>query len=326
MNEPIITVVLEGYNQSRALGDADDTLAALAMQDYPLDRVEVVMVGSGEQTAAWDAECAARYPFRRVTTVPCNGAHYYELKNAGASAAVGDIVAFTDSDVIPRRSWLRGIADNIGAGADVSLGPTLFGRAGAYDPDSLLMRMTSAVTWGWVYGKPRPDGLPAARGFMDHNVAMRAEVARDFRYRTEFGRIVASPLLFRSLKNAGKEIRISPDQQAVHAFWWRYWTIGLMFRYGHEVYRLRRLDGDYPDRWLVKTGILEPVLTLFWHVSLDVPKWFRLNRTLGRPAAMSVLALPAFLLVSFAARFSEMMGMYATLLSFERTRLWAEKV
>ena len=46
---PLTCVVIEGYNESKEQGVADDTMAALAGQDYPLDRVHVVLVGSDDQ-------------------------------------------------------------------------------------------------------------------------------------------------------------------------------------------------------------------------------------------------------------------------------------
>ena len=34
------------------------------------------------------------------------GRHYYELKNLGADLAIGEIIVFIDSDVIPAEDWL----------------------------------------------------------------------------------------------------------------------------------------------------------------------------------------------------------------------------
>ncbi len=41
--------------------------------------------------------------------IPAPSAHYYTLKNIGASHASGDIIVFLDSDVIPKPGWLRSI-------------------------------------------------------------------------------------------------------------------------------------------------------------------------------------------------------------------------
>jgi glycosyltransferase involved in cell wall biosynthesis len=321
----VISVVLEGYNQSRR-GDAGDTLHALARQDYPLDLIEIILVGSSEQVAAWRTEVANTFGFKDIKFVACDNAHYYQMKNAGAKHATGEIVAFTDSDVRPRPGWARAIVTGIENGADVTVGPSLFRQENGLEPDSVLMRMAATITWGWILGRRQGSSIPAARGFQDHNVGMRTEIFRDHQYREEFGRILASPLLFRSLANSGKKVVVCPDQQAEHHFTWRYWLIGLEFRYGHEVFRLRRLDQDYPNQWISRTGPLEPLVTLAWHVLLDMPKWFRFNSVLKTSIAYTTFWFPFFVIFSTVAHLSEMLGIYSTMLAPAATRKWAETV
>ena len=325
--DPLVSVVVEGYNEVRELGQCDNTIRALMAQDFPLSQIELILVGSPAQVDHWGETYGGETPFHSVKLVPFDAALYYELKNRGIAAATGKIVALTDSDVLPSRSWISAIVENICVdGADVSLGPTLFGREDVHDPESLWMRIVSSITWGWVLGKKLANGRPEARGFMDHNVAMKREVAARFCYNTDYGRIIASPLLFRALKDAGKIIAVHPRQQAVHAFWLRYWLISLQFRYGHEVYHLRRLDRKYPMGWMASFGPFEPIVTQLWHMALDVPKWFRMNRALQKSRVTTVLCLPALLAVSLVARTLEMLGMYSAMICPERTKKWAESV
>ena len=84
------------------------------------------------------------------------------------------------------------------------------------------------------------------------------------------------------------------------------------------------LDQDYPNRWITKTGILEPVVTLVWHMILDVPKWFRFASLLRTSLAYRILWFPPFLLFSAIAHASEMTGMYATMIAPQKTKRWAE--
>ena len=325
-DHPIISVVVEGYNQQRDLGSADDTMAALAAQDFPLERIEIILVGSMEQAKHWESAYAGNTAFFAVKAIAQVDAHYYELKNGGADIAEGDIIAFTDSDVLPRKTWVSAIVNGIQDGADVVVGPSLFRPNGRLSADSTLMRVAAAVTWGWILGKRRDGPIPEARGFMDHNVAMRASAFRAHQYRTEFGRIIASPLLYRAFIDAGLTIAVQPAQQALHHFSWYYWLICLEFRYGNEVYRLRRLDRDYPNQWIAKTGILEPLVTMGWHMLLDVPKWFRFSSLLGTTFPYRLACLPLLVVVSFVARSAEMLGMYATMFAPERMRRWAENL
>ena len=136
--------------------------------------------------------------------------------------------------------------------------------------------------------------------------------------------MLSSTLLFGTLARANKTFTMMPRQRAVHQFTWRYWLIGLEFRFGHEVYHLRRLNRRYPNQWLGKLGPLEPLGTLAWHLALDVPKWFRFNRVLGTSPLFQAACFPIFAGLSLLARAAEMAGMYSTMLAPVRTRRWAE--
>ena len=102
---PRISIVIEGYNESKDQGVADDTILALTAQDYPLDGVELVLVGAPEQAKGWAERFADPAPFAAVTAVEAEGESYYGLKNRGAAVAKGEIVVFTDSDVRPTPTW-----------------------------------------------------------------------------------------------------------------------------------------------------------------------------------------------------------------------------
>lgn len=324
---PIISVIIEGYNESRELGTAHETMEALRKQQFPLHQVEVILVGSPDQTRDWEATYADQTDFFAVKTLAMKGEHYYELKNIGADLATGEIVAFTDSDVRPKPTWLSAIVETIRAGADVVAGPSLFRPiSNGLSPDSLLMRVFASITWGWIVGKQRQGSFLKAVGFMDHNVAMRAEVFRNHRYRTEFGRVIASPLLYRALANSGLTLAIQPQQQAAHHFTFKYWIFNLHFRYGYEVFHLRRLDQHYPNQWIAQTRFLEPLVTLVWHMMLDIPKWFRFSSLLGTNMVERVAMLPVVIVLSAIAHTSEMLGMYSTLIAPDAMQRWSRSV
>ncbi|WP_017715771.1 glycosyltransferase [Kamptonema formosum] len=325
-SKPLVSVVVEGYNESRELGTAAATMDALKQQDFPLERVEVVLVGSLAQTEEWKRLYSSGTPFLSVRTVEIDGANYYELKNLGAEIACGEIIAFTDSDVRPKSTWLSSAVGAIESGADVVVGPSLFRNDSGFNPDDTIMQIAASITWGWILGKNKGGQLPQPLGFMDHNVVFRAETFRTHQYRTEFGRICASPLLYRAIVNAGGKIALQPKQQVAHYFSWRYWLVSLHFRYGYEVFSLRRLDKDYPNQWIARTSVLEPLVTMGWHVMLDIRRWFRFSRLLEISSLRRWALLPLVAVMSAVARASEMSGMYATLLAPLAMKQWAEKV
>lgn len=82
--KPLVSVVLDGYNETRSLGTAKNTMEALRRQDFPLDQVEVILVGSAAQINGWREIYSDGKPFLCVKTIAAEGAHYYELKNRGA--------------------------------------------------------------------------------------------------------------------------------------------------------------------------------------------------------------------------------------------------
>jgi GT2 family glycosyltransferase len=90
-------------------------LAALAAADYPRDRFEVVVVNDGGGAAVEEVvEHVAGAIEARLTAPPRTGPS--AARNAGAWAARGRHLAFTDDDCEPAAGWLpaleRALADN----------------------------------------------------------------------------------------------------------------------------------------------------------------------------------------------------------------------
>lgn len=320
---PLISVVIEGYNQSRSLGLAINTLAALRAQSVDLTQVEVIMVGSAAQREAWEA-AGSDNPFHSVHFVEASSdLHYLELKNLGAEKARGALIAMTDSDAFPRPEWLAGALHAMEEGAEVSVGISYFNRARSFGPDRLFRLPPASITWGWILGR-RVNGVVSPVGLIDHNVVYKAEVLRRVRYHTDFGRVMGGPRMFSQLKDLGFKVVVAREQRDVHSFGW-FWWFRVVFRYGFEVYMLRRVDPRYPNPWIAKTGPFEPIVTLGWHMLLDLPRWFRFCRIAAVSPLRTVLIFPLHLAISFAGRATEMLGMYSTMIWPKRMRRWAER-
>lgn len=309
---PRVSVVIEGYNESLDLGSADDVMEGLRTQRFPLGDVEVLLVGSRDQCAHWSERFGAPHPFRAIRTVEAEGQHYYALKNRGADAARGEIVALLDSDVIPEPAWLPTLVASIESGVDVSGGLSLFRGEDGRPPDHPVLRAAASISWGFVLGPDAGDGRLEAAGFLSHNVGFRAGVLERFRYREDLGRTCAGSLLFDELCEAETRIRIDPRQRVAHVFDERWWLTRLHQRFGYEVHRLKRLDDDAAHRWVTRWPLLEPLLTSAWHVALDLRRWWRFGRCMGTGAARRLATYPLLLLLSVAARGSEAVGMYRT--------------
>lgn len=322
--KPLVSVVIEGYNESRSLGTAVETLEALQRQNFPLDQVEVVLVGSSAQTDEWNKLHSLWTPFHSVKVTAIDSANYFDLKNNGAKQVSGEIIAFVDSDARPAPDWIASIVESIRGGADMVVGPSLF-RTSRLKPDMWLMQAAASISWGFVIGKGKDRRDFAAVNCVSHNVAYRADVFRLYQFRTDLGRTCSPTLLRTALAKDGRKIALHPQQQVAHIFFsWRWWLMMLHFRYGYEVHLLRRLDKTYPNQWIARTKMFEPLVTMAWHVLLDVPRWLRVSRLLGLPPGRRLAIVPVVIVLSVAARGAEMIGMYSTILAPNAMKRWAE--
>ncbi len=94
---PMVSVVICAYNAERTM---EACLKSLRELDYPNYEVVVVDDGSRDRTA----EIAARFPEFRLIRQPNKGLSV--ARNVGMQAALGEIVAYTDSDCVVDPHWL----------------------------------------------------------------------------------------------------------------------------------------------------------------------------------------------------------------------------
>ena len=96
-----VSVVVPTFNRPAALASCLD---ALARQDYPADRYEMIVVddGSAPTEAAAIAETATRH---RVRLVRQENRGPAAARNAGVREAHGAYIAFTDDDCMPAPGW-----------------------------------------------------------------------------------------------------------------------------------------------------------------------------------------------------------------------------
>ncbi len=97
----VIVPVRDGFDLLRRCVDA------LLAQDYPADRVEIIVVDNGSVTSP--AAVLPRDDRLILLTEPGPGS--YRARNLALGAATGDILAFTDADCLPDPGWIRTAAD-----------------------------------------------------------------------------------------------------------------------------------------------------------------------------------------------------------------------
>ena len=107
---PTISVVVPTFGRPDALRRC---LRALARQEYPHDRYDVVVVDDGSPVPPREVVGSVESPLRtRLVCQPHRGPA--AARNKGAAQARGEFLAFTDDDCMPSEQWLPSLASALG--------------------------------------------------------------------------------------------------------------------------------------------------------------------------------------------------------------------
>ncbi len=117
------SIVIETWNLPREPEVVDLAIGALLAKLAPASAgAEIVVTHEGLPSVL-----CARHAGVRWVELP-RGSGYYEHKNVGFAASVGDVVAFIDGDCKPTAGWLGAIVEPIVSGrASVVAGRTVYG-------------------------------------------------------------------------------------------------------------------------------------------------------------------------------------------------------
>lgn len=166
-SSPDLTVIIPTNRRPEILAPC---LHALARQQLPTDRFEVLVINDG---AAHDLAPLAARGRRdglqlRVIDVPQGGPG--PARNRGAAEARGSLLAFTDDDCLPEPQWLAALWDAAGQHPDALLGGSVVNMLG-----HRLASEASQVLVSFLYAWYNRDPLNA-RFFTSNNIAARREV------------------------------------------------------------------------------------------------------------------------------------------------------
>lgn len=98
-NQPFVSVIIPAFNSEKTL---DSCLNAIALLNYPKDKIEVILIDNGSTDDTVDI--AKKYDVKILIKPRIN---ISALRNYGTKMAKGDIYAFTDSDCIVSKDWVN---------------------------------------------------------------------------------------------------------------------------------------------------------------------------------------------------------------------------
>ncbi|MFH7244186.1 MAG: glycosyltransferase [Spirulina sp.] len=100
--DPFVSVIIPVYNDARRLKTC---LAALEEQTYPSHRYEIIVIDNGSEPEEDVTDLAHGFDHVILTQEQIPGS--YAARNKGLTLAKGNIIAFTDSDCVPKPDWLE---------------------------------------------------------------------------------------------------------------------------------------------------------------------------------------------------------------------------
>lgn len=111
---PMLSVLVPAYNEGMVI---EETLLALAAQDYPADRYEIVLIndGSRDNTLEIAERIAADHPCIRIVNVPKGkgGKGKSRTLNNGLPHATGELIVVYDADSTPESDCVRLLAQTL---------------------------------------------------------------------------------------------------------------------------------------------------------------------------------------------------------------------
>jgi glycosyltransferase involved in cell wall biosynthesis len=275
---PLVSVIVATRNRADLLAV---TLDALAGQRWPRDGFEIVVAdnGSGDRTAAVVRERAAR---RGAPLI-----HYLYVAESGKSCAVnraltqarGDLLAFTDDDVVPEPAWIERLAAAFAdTDADFAAGRIL--ARWEQSPPAWMSPALYGVLAIPDNGKARitlGEGANTELIPVGANMAVRRRVIEKLGgLRSDLGKLEGT-------------LRTGED----HEFFLRMLHAGCRGVYEptavvwHRVPR-ERLERSYFRRWHYQNG--RDVARLEFAYTGDLRRWLGVPRYLWRQALMNLLA------------------------------------
>jgi glycosyltransferase involved in cell wall biosynthesis len=227
----VISVIVPTRDRAQALARCLESLETQTV----IDQLEVIVVDDGSFAASEVASVVGSHP--RARLIRRDGRGPAAARNAGARAAHGSFLCFTDDDCAPRPDWAERIVGALERGADAAAGMTLSGGGALADASELLAHAPA--------GSRSEDGGKLAFA-PSNNVACTQNMFESIQFDESFpGAAGEDREWCARLVLAGYVLRSEPTACVVHH---QELTLRRFLRqqfgYGLGAYRFRRRSGE----------------------------------------------------------------------------------
>jgi glycosyltransferase involved in cell wall biosynthesis len=226
---PLISVIIPTRDRPQPLARCLESLGAQTV----IDQLEVIVVDDGSVGAREVASVARSSA--RTRLIRRDGSGPAAARNAGARAAHGPFLCFTDDDCAPRPDWAERLVEALERGADAAAGVTLSGGGALADASELVAHAPAGSLSG--------GDLPFAPS---NNVACTRNLFESIQFDESFpGAAGEDRDWCARLTLAGYVLRSEPTACVVHH---QDLTLSRFLRqqfgYGQGAYRFRRSGGE----------------------------------------------------------------------------------
>ncbi len=226
---PAVSVIVPARNEEAHLADC---LAAIAAQDYPAERLEVLVVDGGSRDGTLAAARCRTDSDPRFRLLDNPRGQVAAALNRGVAAASGEILLRVDAHTLPAPDYVRRCvealaatgADNVG-GPMAPAGDTPVGRAVALAMGSRFGVGTARFRFAreveevdTVYLGAFPRRVLERVGPFNEELERNQDYEMNFRIRRAGGRIVVDPRI-RSVYRTRRTLREVREQYASYGFW-----------------------------------------------------------------------------------------------------------
>jgi glycosyltransferase involved in cell wall biosynthesis len=230
--QPLVSVVVPTRDRPRALARCLEALSA----QTPADMLEVIVVDDGSVAEEEIASIVGDHSHARL--IRRNGGGPAAARNAGARAARGSFLCFTDDDCRPRPNWAEQFAAALQEGGDAAAGTTILTRTGALaEAFELIAQAPAAV---------RPTAGSDLSFAPSNNIACTRRAFEATPFDESYPHAAGEDREWCArLTSSGFVLRSAPKAQVVHD---QELTLSRFFahqvRYGQGAFRFRRCGAN----------------------------------------------------------------------------------